>query len=435
MTEAQTLMRRLIVIGANHRSSSMTVRDRLFIEENAVPGFLDRLKQSGLGEAVLLSTCDRVEIQACHDDRDEAARIILSILADQAEMAASELDTQVYTLKEDEAVRHIFNVASSVDSLLVGEPHVLGQVKTSHKLSSDKGLCGPDLESVLQAAYSTAKRVRTETTIGNRPVSISSAAVQIACDLHGNLTRCAGLLVAGGDMGELIAEDLIAAGLSHLSITHPLDARAEVLARKLDCHVLPFDTIEDHLFEADIVLTSLGTRRHVIKSNMVEDAVGKRRHKPIFLIDAAIPGDLDPAIDTIEDAFLYTLDDLERVAEEGRSGREALLQDAWMIIDEEVSGFIRGRSERSAAPVVTKLREHFESVRNDVLEDAGNDAEKATRLLVNRLLHNPSQFLREVAAKQVEEPTPEAPNEELQASENFLSRLFNLKNRGGNGNP
>ena len=398
MGESSFATGRPVIVGANHKSSGLTLRDRLFVEDGAVPGFLDRLRRSGLAQALVLSTCDRVEVQAIDSGAGEAPSLVTRALAEHAGMAPGELDGQLYTLWDDAAVRHVFTVAASLDSQIVGEPQVLGQVKASHRLARDAGMSGSALEAILQAAYGAAKRVRNETAIGERPVSIAAAAVQIAREVHGDLDRCTGLLIGAGDMGEMVARDLLSAGLAQLTVTHPSERRAEAVARALDAHVAAYDTLAVQLAEADIILAAVGRRRHALTGDMVAAALGKRRHKPMFVIDTAIPGDVEPAVNRIDEAFLYDLGDLEGVAMGGRADRETEAQAAWRIIDAEVGDFLRGRAERGAVPALNRLRAHFEETRAEVLATAGQDADKATRLLVNRLLHTPSQVLRDQAA-------------------------------------
>ena len=398
MADSKPNAPRPMVVGANHRSSSMGIRDRLFVEDAEVAGVLERLRDAGIKEAMVVSTCDRVEIQAVHEDPDRAAESIIEILAQHAELKPQDLDGQTYTLTGDEAVSQIFRVAASLDSLVVGEPQVLGQVKACHRLASDAGMTGNALEAILQAAYGAAKRVRNETRIGERPVSIAAAAARLAQDLHGDLGRRSGLLIGTGEMGELVAQAMIEEGLGDLSVVHATVARAEALARELDCHVGDFDDLARLLDEADIVLTALGSRRYVVTSDMMLVAIHRRRRRPVFLVDTSLPGDVDPAVNRIEEAFLYDLADLEGVVMDGRALRETEAQAAEKIVAAEVEAFLRGRAERVAVPVLGDLRSHFGAVREQVLAEAGDDAEKATRLLVNRLLHKPSEAMRGEAA-------------------------------------
>jgi len=416
-----------MVVGANHRSSAMSIRDRLFVEDAQVPGFLERLRDAGIKEGMVVSTCDRVEIQAVHEDPAAAAESIIEILAAHAELTPADLRGQTYALTGDDAVKQIFRVAASLDSLVVGEPQVLGQIKACHRLASDAGMAGPALESILQAAYAAAKRARNETRIGERPVSIAAAAARLAQDLHGDLGRRSGLLIGTGEMGEMVAQAMTEEGLGDITAVHPTAARAEALARELDCHVGDFDDLARLLDEADIVLTALGSRRHVVTSDMMLVAIHRRRRRPVFLVDTSLPGDVDPAVNRIEEAFLYDLADLEGVVMDGRVSRETEARKAEEIIDAEVEAFLRGRAERVAVPALGDLRNHFEDVRAQVLAEAGDDAEKATRLLVNRLLHTPSEALRGEAARGDDGGGGWA------AAEGLIRRLFGLSGpeRGG----
>jgi len=413
-----------MVVGANHRSSSMSIRDRLFVEDAQVPAVLERLRDAGIHEGIVVSTCDRVEIQAVHDDPAAAARSIVDILAAHAELQPEALAGQTYTLTGDEAVSQIFRVAASLDSLVVGEPQVLGQVKACHRLASDAGMTGPALEAILQAAYAAAKRARNETRIGERPVSIAAAAARLAQDLHGDLARRSGLLIGTGEMGEMVAQAMIEEGLGDLSVVHSTAARAEALARELDCHVGDFDDLARLLDEADIVLTALGSRRHVVTSDMMLVAIHRRRRRPVFLVDTSLPGDVDPAVNRIDEAFLYDLADLEGVVMDGRASRETEALAAEKIVEAEVETFLRGRAERGAVPALGDLRGHFETVRQQVMAEAGDDAEKATRLLVNRLLHNPSEAMRGEAARGDDGGGGWA------AAEDLIRRLFGLSKPG-----
>ncbi|HIJ61947.1 MAG TPA: glutamyl-tRNA reductase [Rhodospirillaceae bacterium] len=410
---------RPIVVGANHRSSSLALRDALFVDDAQQGEFLAALRDAGLTQALAISTCDRVEVLAYHHDMAVAEAALTGALARKAGLAPESLANQLYTLTERDAVRHCFSVTASLDSLVIGEPHVLGQVKTCHRLARDAGLVGAELETLLSAAYGVAKRVRTETAVAERPVSIASAAVQVARDLHGDLAECEALLVGSGDMGELVAEAMLAAGLKRLVVTAPRQSRAEALAETLNCHVGAFDDLGQLLVEADIVLTALGSRQQALGSEQLQTALRKRRRKPIFLVDGGIPGDIDPAVNRVDGAYLYDLTDLERIAMEGRATREVAAREGFAIVDAEVEGFVKGRAARVAVPAIVALRGHFEAVRESVMAEAGGDAERATRLLVNRLLHDPSEVMKEIAGS----PAGDA----WEAAEGVLKRLFRLQ--------
>lgn len=417
--------RHLVVVGTNHRSGSVRLRERLFLDEAAVPGLLDWLRGAGLEQAVVLSTCDRVEVQAAHADPDTAGALIRQGLARASRVAAAEMDGALYCLTGPEAARHIFAVAASLDSQVIGEAQVLGQIKDSHRLSRDAGMTGPEIEAALQAAYATAKRVRSETDIAERPVTIAAVAARIAEDIHGDLARCAALLIGDSYMGDLLIRHFGSQGVDRVAVAAPTEARAQALARDLDCHVASFDDLAGAVANADIVVCAAAGRRHVLTPDIVEAALKARKRRPVFLVDAAVPGDIDPTVDAIDDAFRYDLDDLERVAGQARQARQSAAGKAWKIIDAEVAAFMRRRSGRAAGPAIQQLRSRFEDERTRVLQERPDaDAEDATRLLVNRLLHDPSDELRRLA---------EDDRRALPQAESLLRRLFRLGAGGKSG--
>ncbi|ANC92460.1 glutamyl-tRNA reductase [Azospirillum humicireducens] len=418
-----------LVIGASHRTCSGAVRDRLSTDEAEVAGMLDRLRAAGVGQAVWLSTCDRVEVQAVHERPNEAALAIAEAMADRVGLPTADLAPQLYTRTGIDAVRHLFAVACSLDSQIVGEPHILGQVKAAHRSAASAGMTGPELEAVLQAAYAAAKRVRSETPIAEGATSLAAAAIQVARDLHGDIRRCGALLLGLGDMGALVLEGLREAGLPRLTVAAPVDRRAEAAARRLDGHFAPWADLETAMTGADILVAAAGLGRYILTAPMMEAVLKRRRRRPVFVVDAAIPADVDPAVARMDGAFVYDLGDLERVALQGRVGREAATQAAWMIVDEAVSAFARDRAERAAVPAVAALRTHFEAERRRLLSGHGDlDAASATRLLVNRLLHVPSEALRALAADGSGEGLAERA-----AAERLMFRLFGLDRFGRDG--
>ncbi|HYG91678.1 MAG TPA: glutamyl-tRNA reductase [Azospirillum sp.] len=411
-----------LVIGASHRTCSGSLRDRLATEEVEVPDVLARLKAAGFEQALWLSTCDRVEVHAVHPHPLEAGLDTAGVMAERLGISTEDLADQLYTYVGDVAVRHIFAVACSLDSQIVGEPAILGQVKAAHRHAIAAGMTGPELEAVLQAAYAAAKRVRNETPIAEGATSIVAAAVQVARDLHGDLGRCCGLLVGLGDMGGLVLDGLKEAGLGRLTVAATVDRRAEAAARRQGGHFVPWSDLDSALTAADIVVTATGSGRYILSAETMKATLKRRRYRPVFLVDAAIPADVDPAVSKLDGAFTYDLADLERVALEGRAGRDAAVQAAWTIVDAAVASFARERAERAAVPAVAALRAHFEQERRRVLaEHAGLDAGAATRLLINRLLHRPSEVLRAMAADADGGALPEHA-----AVERLLFQLFRL---------
>ena len=409
----------LFVVGVNHRTTPLALRDRLFFDDPQQVELLARLKAEGIAEAVALATCDRIEIQGAARDLAGAMNAVIAALTEGSDVPRATVEAQAYRLSGSEALRHVFAVAASLDSLMIGEPQVLGQVKNSHRLAQAAGMTGPVLEAALQAAYGAAKRVRSETQVAERPVSLASAATQLARDVHGELGQATALLIGLGDMGPLLAEHLQAAGLKHFIVTADQPRRAERLARQLGCNHAPIAQLDDLLAAADVTISAEGAGRFTLDAGAIGRALRRRRQRPMFLIDAAIPGDLPADIDKLDGAFRYDLDALEKVAMAGRATREVAAKDAWRIVEEEMAQFLRGRAERAAVPALAALRRHFETERDRLLQETpGVDAAEATRLLVNRLLHDPSEALRAMAAD-------EGPYERATA-EALLRRLFRL---------
>ncbi len=407
------------VVGATHRSSTLALRDRLFIDDAAAPDFYRRLAEAGVTQAIMLSTCDRVEVQGMSEAPAAAIEAVREILAARAGEDPAEIAPQLETLISDEALRHIFAVAASLESQVIGESQVLGQVKEGHRQAGRHGMVGPALESLLQAAYAAAKRVRNETEIAERSVTLASGAVQIARDLHGDLSGSTGLILGLGDMGDLIGGQLRLAGLGGTILTGP-SRRTEAEARRMGCNFVPFDELEDALADADIVVTAVGTGRFLITVEAMEQALRRRKRRPVLILDGGIPADVEPAVHDLDGAFVYTLDDLEQVAREGRANREAAAAEAWEIVDAEANGWRRSLAEREAVPTLLSLRNSFEAMRDDILAgDPNADAAEATRRLINRLLHRPSEALRKLAAETGDEA-------EKQAIARIVARLFGL---------
>jgi glutamyl-tRNA reductase len=416
----RALADRLLVAGFGHRTCPAPLRERLYVEDADAPGILAALGAAGIGQALVLSTCDRVEIQALTDrPAAEAAAAAVAALARAAGLPPADLAGMAYRHQGAAALRHVFAVASALDSRTIGEPQVLGQLRASHRLARDAGCIGPEFEAVLQAAYAAAKRVRSETAIAERPVSMAAVAAKLARDLHGDLGRCGGVLIGAEDMGELLALHLIQAGLGRFTVVGRTPRRAQALAQRLGCHFATIDELAESLVEADVVVAAFGEGRYLVSGAMVEAALRRRRQRPVFLIDAAVPGDIEPAVARLDQAFVYDLNDLERLAMEGRQTRAAATGPAQAIVEAAAAAFLRGQAERRAVPALTALRAQFERLRQEVLAAGDGDAQRTTERLVNRLLHDPSEALRALAA--------EAGPDEVGQAEALLRRLFRLE--------
>ncbi len=411
--EDASFLQRLAVVGTNHRTSPFVLRDSLAALEDDLPAELEKLKGLGVTDAVLIATCDRVELVTASGG--EAARHVLSaLLARHVGLPEEAIPPLLYAHVGEAALRHIFAVSSALDSLVIGEPQILGQMKAAHSAASRQEALSTSLDGVFQAAFGAAKRVRSETKIAERPVSLAAAALQFARDVHGDLKRATGLLIGPSEMGELLAEQMLRGDLGRLMVCGP-QLRAERVARRFGSLLHPFEDLDKALVEADIVISSVGDGRRLLSVSRMEAALKRRRLRPMFVIDAAIPSDAEPKVNDLDGAFLYDLDDLERAAMAGRATREAASKEAWAIVDQEVAAFVRRQAERGAIPAVTAIRDHFEAVRTQILEEGkGLNAEEATRLLVNRLLHDPSEVLRGMAAGGASD------------ADGMLARLFRL---------
>jgi glutamyl-tRNA reductase len=406
----------LLVVGSNHRTAPRELREAFGLLEGDLGAVLERLGGAGLGEAVLIATCDRVELVTTAADAERACTVFAALLAERSGLPAASVAEALYRHDGAAALRHLFAVAAALDSTVIGEPQVLGQVRAAHRTASEFGLAGAELEAVFAAAAGAARRVRRETRIAERPVSIAAAALQLARDIHGDLARCSALLLGPGEMGELMAEQFRRAGLQRLVVCGP-PALAEPAAQRLACNVAPPEQLEEALAAADIVIAALGSGRAVLTVKRVAAALRRRPARPIFVIDAALPADAEPGVNDLDGAFLYDLGDLERAALAGKATREAAAAEAWRILEAELAGFAARRVQRRAVPAVVALRAHVEALRQRALAEAGGDAEAATRLLANRLLHDPSEVLRELTG---------AMPREAEAMADLLRRLFRL---------
>ncbi len=407
---------RIFAVGVNHKSGSAFLRDRLFIDEDMQLGVYARLAEKQVEQAVILSTCDRIEFQGVATDPQKVAAVIGDVFCGLAGAGIDILRTSIYEKFDDDAVRHIFAVAASLDSQVIGEPQVLGQVREGLRAANAAGMVGWELDQLFQSAYSTAKRVRTETTIGERAVSIASAATQIAVDIHGNLRDVGVLLIGLGEIAGLIVRHLRAAGVGRITLTAS-GRRTEREAKALGYHYLAMEDLTQGLVRADVTITAAGVGKYLVEKEAVDEALRGRRHRPMLFLDGGIPNDIEPSVHDLDDAFVYTLDDLERVAQQGRMQRELVAQEAWAIVDEEVARWKAGRAVLRVTPAVVALRAHFEDLRLTILTERPHaDAAEATQLLINRLLHSPSAVLRELAEQGDTSPMMDV----------FVRRLFAL---------
>jgi glutamyl-tRNA reductase len=387
---------RAFAVGVSFRTADARLRDRLYIEEQAVPAFLETARDAGLTSTLALSTCDRIEVIGTAPEGEDASRVAEGLL--RARIADRTPDGAFYRLHDIEAVRHFFRIACALDSQMIGESQILGQLKTATKQAEDLGLISSDLEALANAAFALAKRVRGTTRIGEGAVSAAAAAVKVARDLHGNLAKRRALLLGLGETGGLIAEQFQRSGIGLVDLTGPA-RRTEREARRRGLTFVPYDELDGHLPSCDVVITAAGQGRYVLDRDKMSRALSARRSKPVLIVDAGVPADVDPDVDRLEDVFLYTLNDIERLAEKGQLDRKAEAMEAEAMVDSAVVDWRRAQAEREGVPGLIALRERFDALREEVLTRHPNaDPAEATRLLVNRLLHEPSEMLRAIAA-------------------------------------
>ena len=396
----------LLVLGLNHQTAPLALRERVATDPGQLPAALAALGAvPGVEEAALLSTCNRTEVYAQVADGAEPA--VADWLARHHGLAPGALASYLYAHRDDEAVRHLFRVATGLDSLVLGEPQILGQVKEAwHAARAGRHLHTP-LDRLFQQSFSVAKRVRTDTRIGAHPVSVAYAAVRLARQSFSELDKATVLLVGAGDTIELAARHLVDADAKRLLVANRTLEHAQALASRHGGYALPLSELERHLPEADIVISATASREPVLRRDAVRAALAARRNRPMFLLDLAVPRDIEASVAQLPDAYLYTVDDLEQVIEDGRASRREAAQQAQAIIDLQVAHFMQWWRAQGRQDALRALRGRGDAARDEALARAreqlatGRDPAEVMSLLAhqltNKLLHGPSTALRQAA--------------------------------------
>lgn len=391
-------MRDFVVVGLSHRTAPVEVRERLAVAPDRLQDELrDIAARGSFDEALLISTCNRVELYATSANPSEAIKSAKHTLASRLPDTASE--DVFYAERGAAVVRHAFRVASSLDSLVVGEPQILGQVKEAFDAARNAGTTGTLLGRCFSQAFSTAKRVRNETGIAEGTVSVSSIACELAKKIFGHLDGRRTLLLGAGEMGEGAARSLRQTG-TQLHVINRSEERAEALASASGGRPVPYERLTTELAEADVVIASTASTKFILTPELMRGVVRSRRHRPLFIIDIAVPRDVDPRVGTMDNVFVYDVDDLQQVAEENLAVRARQAAQAEGIIEEEVSSFLMWRQSLELAPTIVALRKQFGEVADEELRralgrlqslDQSDRAvlEAMTRSLVNKLLHQP----------------------------------------------
>ncbi|MFZ0663126.1 MAG: glutamyl-tRNA reductase [Acidobacteriaceae bacterium] len=407
---------KILLTGLNHKTAPVELRERLAIAPEGLSAATESLlAHPGVCEALILSTCNRVELLVCHEGDDPG---LPAYLNRQFSLEAKTLRPHLYEYRDGEAVRHLFRVAASLDSMVVGEPQILGQVKESYAVARSVGAVGPELERLLQSAFAAAKKVRAETRIGASSVSIASVAVDLARRIFGSLEGKRVLLVGAGKMSELAARHLMQEGAGSLLIANRTHERALALAQKFDGHVVRFDDLHSRAGEADILITSTGSTEFLFRTPHAQQFLQRRRNRPMLVIDIAVPRDVDPEINRLEGIFLYDIDDLQSVAASNLADRGSEARRAEAILEQEFARYRRRVETLDVVPALVDLQSAAEEMRQAelrrnhahlrTLTTAQQAAvETITRGLMNKFLHQPLQILK-AAARNGDAATVEA---------------------------
>src|SRR5262245_9228589 len=379
----------LFVSGLSHLTAPVSVRGQLALEEEKVREILGDLAARGLcQEVMILSTCNRVEVYGVAEAPGEARQAAFSRLGAQRGVALRDVEPLLYIKSEDEAVRHVFRVAAALDSMLIGEPQILGQVKDAFALAQSSGTAGPFLHSLMSHAFGVAKKVRTETAVGRHAVSVSFAAVELARKIFSGLEGKAVLLLGAGEMAELAARHLLAEGALPLYVVNRTFSRAQELARGLGGTAMPFDELYQVMASVDIVIASTAAPEPVIRAAEVQRALHARRARPLFFVDIAVPRNVEPGVNRLDNAFCYDIDDLRSVVESNVRERQREAQRAEALVAREVERFAARLRDLEVVPTIVSLRDKIEAIRRaEVAKALGRlpRADDDTRQIVEAL--------------------------------------------------
>ena len=415
----------LYTIGVNHTTAPIAIRENVaFNDANLRHALSDLTAQNTKGfvsEAAILSTCNRTEIYV----QSATPEIILHWLAQYHRLDLSHIQPYTYTLTNQDAVKHAFRVASGLDSMVLGEPQILGQFKQSVKIAQDAGTLGTLLHKLFQRTFEVAKEVRTNTDIGGSSISMAAAAVKLAQRIYGDVSQQKVLFIGAGEMIELCADHFAAQKPKSMTVANRTLERGTSLAEKIGGNAILLNDLPARFAEFDIVITSTASQLPIVGLGMVERAVKARRHRPIFMVDLAVPRDIEPEVAALDDVFLYTVDDLAQVVNDGMENRQTAAINAEMIVQARVETFMQWLKKRDAVPTIKALRDQAEATRQAEFEKAlklmqkGESPEKAlealSNALTNKFLHAPSRALNL------------AHGDEHAKLENILKQLYQIK--------
>lgn len=411
--EPVTDLMNLIALGINHNSAAVEVRERVaFAPEQVNEALGDACAQLRLEEMVILSTCNRTEIYALAPAGDVLGQTAVALtdwMAKYHHLSVQQLREAAYHFEAGEALHHIVKVASGLDSMVLGEPQILGQLKSAYAVAAEAGTIGGDLDRLFQRVFSIAKKVRTDTAIGENPVSVAYAAVDLAGHIFSDLSRCDALLVGAGETIELVARHLIEAGVKHIVIANRTLGRARELAQKFGAEAVLLAEIPERLLHSDIVITSTASQLPILGKGAVERAIKARKHRPILMVDIAVPRDIEPQVGELPDIYLYTVDDLREIVEQNLRSRQSEARKADLLIEEGVSQYLEEVRSLAAVDSVRQYRHMAEAIREQELQRAlralsrGEDprqiAAQLARSITNKLIHAPTAGLKRASAE------------------------------------
>jgi glutamyl-tRNA reductase len=402
----------LILVGVNHKTTPVEIRERLAFSRGEIEASLERLVGNPeIIENIILSTCNRVEIYARVNDTTKGIGLLKDFICDYHNISPQELDKYFYSYQDERAVEHLFRVSSSLDSMVLGEAQILGQVKDAYNTARALRSTGMVLNQLFEKAFNVAKKVREETGIAERGVSISSAAVELARKIFEDLENHSVMLVGTGEMAELAAKHLISYGVKTVYVCSRTYERAAALAKTLNGCALDFEMFKDEMYKADIVITSTASPKFIIKKDMVERAIHQRKNKPIFFIDIAVPRDIEPEVNDLENVYLYDIDDLQGVVSANIKEREKEAETAMELIQIEVTKFNNWVVSLDAVPTIVEIRNRADSIRKKELEKAlkkmeplseqdENTLHLMTQSILNKIFHKPTINLKKQTQSQ-----------------------------------
>lgn len=400
-----------LLIGASHRTAPVDVRERLVVPEDEVPTRLRRLLELGaIGEAMILSTCNRTEV-VVHAEGDAAAAIqrVKGVLGAGGKLDDEALERILYVKSGRDAIRHLFRLGVGLDSMILGEPQILGQVKAAYARAESSGTLGSHLRPLFQRVFSVAKKVRTDTDIGRNPVSVSYAAVGLAHQIFGALNDRAILLLGAGETAELCARHLAAQGIREIFVANRTFMRAEELAARFGGEAVPFDRFLDYLVDVDVLISSTSSTEPLLRHDDATQVMRRRRNRPLFLIDLAVPRDIEPEVNEVDNLYLYDVDDLQHVAEAGLEERRLAAEKAERQVEGEVLAFEKWARAQEVSPTIIALRNKLDELRDaefqrfqgrlqDLDPQQRQAVEELASSLINKVLHGPIRHLKRSAA-------------------------------------